>query len=436
MSYSPARIEENAKPEIDESKPVLDANLEANLEAPVPSWFAVENKAEVSDHLVQRYRDRIAKQEAQRQAEIEVNESYRRNLDARFKAAKAQYEKPGNDNPPQVQIQTRRPTLPLSEIEGRGQRYSREAARISERPQTTTANTMRRTYLSWAILAIATGSIVGFGFANRERMVAFGQDGLNQAKASIASLSGTPTNLTVPATSGSSVIMKKPISMASLSVNDAAGTLNTMIPLALTARPASAEQPVDILISGLPTSAYLTAGHQVDDGSWLVKAPDMADLKLVVPQSQSPKISLDVAALDQGTSNLAAPIQKLSVELSDVKIIPAAAPPDEQGSNVTTQPTTVDTKVANAQAQPIPQPVGADLLIRADSLMNQGDIISARQYYMQAANVGSPRGILGVARTYDPKVFAEMKIEGLQPDAAKAAEWYKKAQAAGLKTTN
>ena len=230
--------------------------------------------------------------------------------------------------------------------------------------------------------------------------------------------------------------MKKQISMASLSVNDAAGTLNSMIPLALAARPASAEQPVDILISGLPTSAYLTAGRQVEEGSWLVKAPEMADLKLVVPQSQTPKISLDVAAVDQGTSNLAAPMQKLSVEFSDVKITPAAAPPDEQGSNVTTQPTAVDTKVANAQAQPIPQPVGADLLIRADSLMNQGDIISARQYYMQAANVGSPRGMLGVARSYDPKVFAEMKIEGLQPDAAKAAEWYKKAKAAGLAVNN
>ena len=432
MSYSPARIDENAKNENSDAETVLHDKLDA----PVPSWFAFENDAEVSDHLVQRYRDRIAKQEVQRKAESEVMETHRRNLDARFKAAKAQYDRPGNDNPPEVKIQTRRPTLPLSEIEGRGQRYTRNVASLPEQSQTHVPNKTWRTYLSWAIVAIATGSAVGFGFANRERLVAFGQDGLSQATASIASLSGAAPKVVAPVASGSTVIMKKQISMASLSVTDAAGTLNSMIPLALAARPASAEQPVDILISGLPTSAYLTAGRQVEEGSWLVKAPEMVDLKLVVPQSQTPRISLDVAALDQGTTNLAAPMQKLSVEFSDVKIVPAAAPPDAPGSNITTQIAPVDTKIASAQAQPIPQPIGSDLLIRADGLMNQGDIISARQYYMQAANAGSPRGILGVARTYDPKVFAEMKIEGLQPDATKAAEWYKKAQAAGLTVKN
>ena len=431
MSYSPARIEENAKPETADAETVSHAKSEA----PVPSWFAFENDAEVSDHLVQKYRDRIAKQEVERKAESDVTETHRRNLDARFKAAKAQYDRPSNDNPPEVKIQTRRPTLPLSETEGRDPRNGRHAARLQQ-PETQASNRTWRTYLSWAIVAIATGSAVGVGFANRERLVAFGQDGLSHATASIASLSGAAPKVFAPVASGSTVIMKKQISMASLSVNDAAGTLNSMIPLALAARPASAEQPVDILISGLPTSAYLTAGRQVEEGSWLVKAPEMVDLKLVVPQSQTPTISLDVAALDQGTKNLAAPMQKLSVEFSDVKIVPAAAPPDAPGSNITTQTAAVDTKVASAQAQPIPQPVGSNLLSRADGLMNQGDIISARQYYMQAANAGSPRGILGVARTYDPKVFAEMKIEGLQPDASKAAEWYKKAQAAGLKVPN
>ena len=86
MSYSPARIEENTKPETADT----ETPVQANLAAPVPSWFAIENDAEISDHLVQRYRDRIAKQEAQRKAESEVKENYRRNLDARFKAAKAQ----------------------------------------------------------------------------------------------------------------------------------------------------------------------------------------------------------------------------------------------------------------------------------------------------------------------------------------------------------
>ncbi len=432
MSYSPARIEEIAKPETSEA----EAALNSNVDSPAPSWFADDNNIDGSDHLAQRYRDRIAKQEAQRKAETELMENYRRKLDARFKAAKALYDKPGNDNPPEVKLQTRRPTLPLSEIVGRGQRHASENAAIADKSQTTPPNHSWRTYITWAVLAVVSGSAIGFGFAHRDRLVLLSQDGMNQAKATLASMSSTTPDTPARVTSGSSVIMKKQINMASLSVNDAAGTLNSMIPLALTARPSSLEQPVDILISGLPASAYLTAGHQVEEGSWRVKAPDMADLKLVVPQSVSPKISLDVAAVEQGTSNLAAPMQKLSVEFSDVKIVPASAPPDAQGSNITVQTAPTNSKEANTAVQPIPQPVGTDLLSRADGLMNQGDVISARQYYMQAANAGSPRGILGVARTYDPKVFAEMKIEGLLPDAVKAAEWYKKAQAAGLKITN
>ena len=436
MSYSPARIEENAKFETDENG--SPKNLKAD--APVPGWFAssdTETDAETANRLVQRYRDRIARQEAQRKAESDAMEDYRRNLDARFKAAKQLYDKPGNDNPPEVKLQARRPTLPLSELEGRSQRYTREATQ----PQPQIMPMRRRrtflnTYAAPAIFAMALGVTIGFGYANRASLMVLGQDGLAQAKATIASLNATQPSVPAPMTSGSTTITKKPIAMASLSVNDAAGTLNSMIPLALIARPASAEQPVEVLISGMPASAYLTAGRQVESGSWLVKAPEIADLKLVIPQSETPKVSLEVAAVEQGTSNLAAPAQKLSVELSDVKIEPASAPPDAPGSNVTTQPALTDDKVASTQAQPIPQPAGADLLARADGLMNQGDIISARQYYMQAATAGNPRGILGVARTYDPKVFAEMKIEGLQPDAAKAAEWYKKAQAAGLTVKN
>jgi TPR repeat protein len=46
--------------------------------------------------------------------------------------------------------------------------------------------------------------------------------------------------------------------------------------------------------------------------------------------------------------------------------------------------------------------------------------------------MGAAEGAMGVARTYDPAVFAEMKVHGIMPDAAKAAEWYEKAKAAGV----
>ena len=65
-------------------------------------------------------------------------------------------------------------------------------------------------------------------------------------------------------------------------------------------------------------------------------------------------------------------------------------------------------------------------------LMKSGDLIIARQFYSRAFQLGAAEGAMGVAKTYDPAVFAEMKVQGITPDAVKAAEWYEKAKAAGV----
>ena len=65
-------------------------------------------------------------------------------------------------------------------------------------------------------------------------------------------------------------------------------------------------------------------------------------------------------------------------------------------------------------------------------LMKTGDLIIARQFYSRAFQMGAAEGAMGVAKTYDPAVFAEMKVQGITPDAAKAAEWYEKAKEAGV----
>ncbi len=64
-------------------------------------------------------------------------------------------------------------------------------------------------------------------------------------------------------------------------------------------------------------------------------------------------------------------------------------------------------------------------------LMKTGDLIIARQFYNRAFQMGAAEGAMGVAKTYDPTVFAEMKVQGITPDAVKAAEWYEKAKAGG-----
>ena len=72
------------------------------------------------------------------------------------------------------------------------------------------------------------------------------------------------------------------------------------------------------------------------------------------------------------------------------------------------------------------------LLGKGDMLMKTGDLIIARQFYSRAFQMGAAEGAMGVAKTYDPTVFAEMKVQGITPDAVKAAEWYEKAKQAGV----
>ena len=469
MSYSPARIDESSKPEIE-----IPALPETNPEAatPIPSWFADGFGHEDNSTAAERYRERLARHAERQRSENEQMEEYRRKLDEKFVLAKQLYDRPGNDNPrdaswaeprlsePAVEppatfpqssqtrlpmgsssaepmLRARRPTVPLAEIEKRKKRYAKEGKDIKQRRQQKRSSSNLGFYAASAAIAIMVGGATGYGFANRSHLLAFTQDGFDRARQLVSVMAAKPASAqpVIVASSGSSTLTK-PITSARLAVNDVRGQLNSMIPLMLTATPASADQPVDLEITGLPHSAYLTAGHQKEDGSWVVKSPEIADLKLVIPESLSPKIDLQVAAVEQSSGSLAAPAQLMSVELSDVKITPASAPPEGQPDPVKLKPAATAQEATAPSAIPIPtapgQGTGADLLARADGLMNQGDILSARQYYMQAAAVGNPRGTLGVARSYDPKVFAEMKVQGLQPDAVKAAEWYKKAQAQGL----
>ena len=76
--------------------------------------------------------------------------------------------------------------------------------------------------------------------------------------------------------------------------------------------------------------------------------------------------------------------------------------------------------------------LGSSEVIKGDMLMKTGDLIIARQFYSRAFQMGAVEGAMGVAKTYDPTVFAEMKVQGITPDAAKAAEWYEKAKQAGV----
>ncbi|MBG1231213.1 hypothetical protein [Aestuariivirga litoralis] len=156
---------------------------------------------------------------------------------------------------------------------------------------------------------------------------------------------------------------------------------------------------------------------------------DAAKQKVATLAQPLPQAATPVASAS-GSSTVAA--QAVTAQPA-VMTLPADPVPD-QAPALKLADASQNQRVATALPDPVAP--GDDLVAKADALMSQGDVASARQLYMQADAQGNVKGTLGVARTYDPRVFTQLKITGLQPDATKANDWYAKAAAAGIGTAN
>jgi hypothetical protein len=71
------------------------------------------------------------------------------------------------------------------------------------------------------------------------------------------------------------------------------------------------------------------------------------------------------------------------------------------------------------------------LMARGDDLLATGDVSAARLFYQRAAEQGSAAAATAVGQTYDPAVLELLRVRGARGDAQIAAEWYRKAIAAG-----
>jgi hypothetical protein len=71
------------------------------------------------------------------------------------------------------------------------------------------------------------------------------------------------------------------------------------------------------------------------------------------------------------------------------------------------------------------------LLARGDDLLATGDVAAARLFYQRAAEQGSAAAATAVGQTYDPAILELLRVRGVRGDAQMAAQWYRKAIAAG-----
>jgi hypothetical protein len=412
-----------------------DDNSESPAGGTIPTWLGQHYRDDDAESLVNQYRRKQEEPLSSPQPENRTYEYYRRRiLERQREQTDLQL-----DRSPMAHVPSR-PTIPTSELEVQHRHYGSdmEMGEPAEYPSSSFSRPrLKKSLLFAGVFAAVAGGVVGFAVTKSDQISKTASDVYAFA---VGSVSGDPESLFN--STGQTTISKKPIAIASLDVSDVTGTLNSMIPLALNAEPAFENQELAIKISGLPASAYLTAGKKISDNTWILKDGEENDINLYVPQSDTPKFDISIAAIETSTGELAAPVKEMTVAIDDVKldddtalqITPASAPP-ETSVQVKTQPEDAAAAPALESITPIKPALSAEvtgLLGKGDMLMKTGDLIIARQFYSRAFQLGAAEGAMGIAKTYDPAVFAEMKVQGITPDAEKAAEWYEKAKAAGV----
>jgi TPR repeat protein len=80
---------------------------------------------------------------------------------------------------------------------------------------------------------------------------------------------------------------------------------------------------------------------------------------------------------------------------------------------------------------PQEQAAAAAFAGRGDAMLAIKDISAARVFYEYAANAGSARAAMALAKTYDAAFLNQLGAVGPRPNPAMAADWYRKAAALG-----
>ncbi len=163
-----------------------------------------------------------------------------------------------------------------------------------------------------------------------------------------------------------------------------------------------------------------------------VRAPVAVDAPVRAPQPADGAMSAaDAAAM---AANIASPAG--TAVAAAVAMGLDVPPADSAAAVVTPAPVAVTPPVpvaVPAPVDPAPVPTGimAVLIGRGDSLLAIGDVTAARLMYRRAADAQSVAGIVAMGMTFDPKVLAEIGVQGLGADRQQAAMWYQRAAGLG-----
>ena len=462
MAYSQQRSTETGKEK--DTGPISPSHEGHGVERRTPSWFSQPFQSTGADEAAERYRAMRSEVLRGRETpgssrssllDLEINRSFR--IEGEILR-----DRPDQKRAPMAPSRKVLAARPVEAIE-RARGLNRK---VQGKPVATPQGRLPLEYIAAGVAAVLAGGLLGYGATNYKAI---------GAKADEIAMLVKPAETTV-AEDTMTIVAKKTIATATLNVSDVSGELNSLIPLLLHVEPAAAGDDLILKLSGLPQSAYLTAGTKAKDNAWQLAAVDADGVKLVVPQTSEPSFDVAVAAFEANTGQLAAPIKEMTVAIDnpDLRIAPAAALPEsvmiksaEQSQALVAAAVPLPKEQSAEQSQalvaaavPLPKEHSAEqsqalvvagiplpkeqqvasveppaeaqnLLAKGDILLKAGDLGMARQFYERAFAEGSVEAAIGAGKTYDPIVYAELKVHGLKPDPVRALEWYTRASAAG-----
>jgi outer membrane biosynthesis protein TonB len=249
-----------------------------------------------------------------------------------------------------------------------------------------------------------------------------------------------------------------------------------------------------IRIRGLPATASLSDGFVVTAGVWSVPLAALGTLRVTLPKGVSGRSELTISLLDVDGKVLAETRSALVVAQVNLRaaIAPEAkpVPKPEPKADLKPDPTPDPKPQSKAEPQqvppkpelpkvelpkPAPKPApivetpppppqeprveravkaepppaasappappsavsaearqrNARMLEQGDKALSLGNIASARQYYLRAAEAGDAAAALKLAETYDPAELVRLKAQGITGDLAEAKRWYERARDLG-----
>ncbi len=204
-----------------------------------------------------------------------------------------------------------------------------------------------------------------------------------------------------------------PSESALISASDISGRAGEPLPVNIGFSGINVAPDTVVVITGLPPEATLSAGDRRGN-AWVLAARDLAGLKLRFQEGFSGVVSARINLLNQEGVTIGSRDFRISVAPTSAAGQPEGAAPEAGATDLEATP----------QVKLSPPEVN-ELIARADSLLEQGDVISARMVLRYAVSQGSAEAAVKLARMYDPKYMDKRSVLlGVKPDITEAKVLY------------